>query len=143
MRELYAKVISIEIDDTLYQKAAARFADDAGVQIVHGDCSKELLVVLATLREPAVFWLDGHYSGAGTGKGDLEDPILVSLGQITTHPVKEHVIFIDDARNFDGRGGRPDLSEVCSRLKTINRNYILRIQNDIVIAATTVPPPVG
>ncbi|MBI5686693.1 MAG: hypothetical protein HZC54_16630 [Verrucomicrobia bacterium] len=142
MKPLYASVISIEIDDTLYRKACERFAGDTNVRIVHGDCSGELPSILATLREPAVFWLDGHFSGAGTGQGVVADPILLSLDQIAAHPVKEHVIFIDDARTFDGRDGRPDLSEVLNRLKKINDRYILRIQADVVIAATTVAPPV-
>lgn len=142
MKPLYASVISIEIDDTLYRKACERFARDANVKIVHGDCIQQLPGILAALREPAVFWLDGHYSGAGTGKGVVADPILTSLDQIAAHPVKEHVIFIDDARTFDGRDGRPDLSEVLSRLKKINSRYILRVQGDIVIAATVASPPV-
>jgi len=135
MKALYASVISIEIDDALYQKARAKFAGDANVRIVHGDCVRELPAILAALSEPAVFWLDGHYSGAGTGKGELEDPILVSLDQIATHPAKEHVIFIDDARNYDGREGGPDLSAILSRLKKINNRYSLRIQSDIIVAA--------
>lgn len=142
MKPLYASVISIEIDDTFYRKACERFTHDANVRIVHGDCASELPGILATLQEPAVFWLDGHYSGAGTGKGVVADPILLSLDQLAAHPVKEHVIFIDDARTFDGREGRPDLSEVFNRLKKINGRYILRIHADIVIAATAAPPPV-
>jgi hypothetical protein len=135
MKVLYASVISIEIDETLYQKACARFAGDANVRIVHGDCVQELPAILASLHEPAVFWLDGHYSGAGTGKGELEDPILVSLDQIATHSVKDHVIFIDDARTFDGREGGPDLLGILSRLKKINSRYSLRIQSDVIVAA--------
>lgn len=142
MKPFYANIISIEIDDVLYRKACERFAHDANVRIVHGDCVREMPAILAALREPAVFWLDGHYSGAGTGKGVVEDPILMSLDQIAAHPVKEHVIFIDDARIFDGREERPDLSEVLNRLKKINSSYILRLQGDIIIAATVAPFPV-
>jgi hypothetical protein len=141
VKRLYAKVISIEVDETLYRKACTRFAADGNVRIVHGDCARKLPEILAELQEPAVFWLDGHYSGGETGKGEMEDPILISLGQIAAHPIKEHVIFIDDARTFDGREGHPDISDVLSDIKKINSRYVIRIQSDIV-AATVVPLPV-
>lgn len=49
---------------------------------------------------------------------------------------------MDDARTFDGREVRPDLSEVLNRIEKINSRYILRIHGDIIMVATVVPPPV-
>lgn len=138
IKDMYSSVISIEVDEALYKKACVRFAADKNVRIVHGDCAGELPTILATMHEPAVFWLDGHYSGGETGKGEVEDPILISLNQIEAHPVREHVIFIDDARTFDGREGRPDISEVFNYIKKIDHRYIIRVQNDIIVA-TVVP----
>lgn len=142
VRHLYASVISIEVDEALYRKACARFAGDGNVRIVHGDCASEMPAILAGLQEPAVFWLDGHYSGGETGKGVVDDPILISLNQIAAHPIKDHVIFIDDARTFDGREGRPDISDVFNCIKKINEKYVIRIQSDIIVA-TAVPLPVN
>lgn len=141
IKDMYASVISIEIDEALYKMACVRFAADKNVKIVHGDCARELPVILATLYEPAVFWLDGHYSGGETGKGEIEDPILISLSQIAALPAQEHVIFVDDARTFDGREGRPDISDIFNSIKKINSRYILRVQNDIIIASL-VPLPI-
>ena len=135
MKPVFGSVISIEIDNALYLKARSRFERDANVSIRQGDCVSELPAILDGLKEPAVFWLDGHYSGGGTGKGVVEDPILISLEQISAHSVKGHAIFIDDARTFDGREGRPELHEVLAKLKQINPLYLLRIQNDIIVAA--------
>ena len=140
IKDMYQSVISIEVDPALHQKACARFAGDGKVQIVLGDCAKKLPEILATLQEPAVFWLDGHYSGGGTGKGEVEDPILISLNQIAAHSIRGHVIFVDDARTFDGREGRPDISDVFSCIKKIDGRYIIRIQNDIIVATTTPLP---
>ena len=141
-KDIYANVISIEVDEKLYKKACQRFAADHNVRIVHGDCARELSAILATLKEPAVFWLDGHYSGGETGKGIVEDPILISLNQIASHPVRDHVIFIDDARTFDGREGRPDISDIFNEIKKIDSRYIIRVQNDIIVA-TVVPLPIN
>ena len=141
VKDMYSTVISIEVDAALHKKACERFAEDRNVRIVHGDCAKKLPEILAGMQEPAVFWLDGHYSGGETGKGEIEDPILISLNQIAAHPVREHVIFIDDARTFDGREGRPDISEVFNCIKKIDSRYVIRVQSDIIVA-TVVPLPV-
>ncbi len=141
IKDMYASVISIEVDDALHKRACVRFAADKNVRIAHGDCARELPAILETLDEPAVFWLDGHYSGGETGKGEIEDPILISLNQIAAHPVREHVIFIDDARTFDGREGRPDISEVFNYIKKIDSRYVIRVQSDIIVA-TIIPLPI-
>lgn len=138
IKDMYSNMISIEVDEALYKKACIRFAADKNVHIMHGDCARELPAILATLHEPAVFWLDGHYSGGETGKGEVEDPILISLNQIAAHPIRDHVIFIDDARTFDGREGRPDISDVFNSIKRIDSRYIIRVQSDIIVA-TVVP----
>jgi len=140
--DMYPSVISIEVDDALYQKACFRFSADKNVRIVHGDCARVMPEILAELRQPAVFWLDGHYSGGETGKGEVEDPILISLNQIAAHSVEGHVLFIDDARTFDGREGRPDISDVLNCLKKINSRYIIRVQSDIIVA-TIEPLPIN
>lgn len=137
IKDMYSSVISIEVDEALYKKACERFANDKNVRISHGDCAQEMPALLATLQEPAVFWLDGHYSGGETGKGVVEDPILISLNQIADHPVREHVIFVDDARTFDGREGRPDISDVFNCIKKIDSRYIIRVQSDIIVATIT------
>lgn len=134
IKDMYSSVISMEVDEALYKKACIRFATDKNVRMVHGDCAEELPTILSSLHEPAVFWLDGHYSGGETGKGEVEDPILISLNQIAIHPVREHVIYIDDARTFDGREGRPDISEVFNCIKKIDSRYIIRVQSDIIVA---------
>lgn len=133
-KDMYPKVISIEVDEALHRKASERFADDRNVHIELGDCAKQMPEILAGLHEPAVFWLDGHYSGGITGKGEAEDPILISLNQIAAHPVRGHVIFVDDARTFDGREGHPDIAEVFNCIKQIDSRYIIRVQSDIIVA---------
>lgn len=141
VRQFYDSVYSIEVDAELHRRACERFANHSNVHIVLGDCAAKLPEILASLKEPAVFWLDGHYSGGITGKGEVEDPILISLHQIAANPVRGHVIFVDDARTFDGREGRPDISDVFNCIKKIDSRYIIRVQCDIIVA-TDVPLPV-
>ncbi len=137
LKDLCAEVISIEVDPALHEFAKRRFRSCPKVRLVFGDCAEELPKVLAEINRPAVFWLDGHWSGGITGRGLLDDPILLSLQQIKAHSLNSHVLLIDDARCFDGRESRPHIVDVIELLKSINPEYRILIHQDIISA---VPP---
>ena len=137
VKDMYSSVISIEVDEALYKKACVRFADDKNVRIAHGDCAKKLPEILARCKSRRYSGSTGITAAAKPARAKIEDPILISLNQIAAHPVREHVIFIDDARTFDGREGRPDISEVFNCIKKIDSRYIIRVQSDIIVATVT------
>lgn len=68
--------------------------------------------VLRELKQPALFWLDGHYSEGFTAKGDKETPIYDELNWIFSVPERRHVIIIDDARCFGVYADYPTLAEL-------------------------------
>ena len=68
VREEFGALHSIELLDSLYKAAVARFEDDSKIRIHRGDSGDVLSSVISTFSNPAVFWLDGHYSGSGTAK---------------------------------------------------------------------------
>lgn len=140
LRHSFKRVISIEIDPALHQIAKSRVSGVPNVEMVLGDCVVELPKILSQLDGRAAFWLDGHWSGGVTGRGALDDPILVSLNQIGSHPNKNHVLFIDDARAFQGGNTAPDLVEVLLAIRAINPNYKILVQNDIIIAVPGTAP---
>lgn len=108
-------IYSIELDEALWNHASRRFAGRADVRLRRGDSARELSGILAELREPALFWLDAHYSGDGTARGTGDSPIMQELASIAAHQVRAHAILIDDARLFVGRDGYPTL-EACRGL---------------------------
>jgi hypothetical protein len=134
LRHTFRQVISIEIDPALHEIAKARTAGATNVELILGDCVKELPALLSKLDSRAVFWLDGHWSGGVTGRGVIDDPILVSLNQIAGHSRKDHILFIDDARTFQGGNGAPDLVEVLLAIRAINPDYRIVVHSDIVVA---------
>jgi hypothetical protein len=73
--------------------------------------------VLAGLREPALFWLDAHYCGPGSARGPLDSPIARELEALEAHPVRGHVVLIDDMRYFSGIGGYPDAGALAAALR--------------------------
>src|SRR5437870_4828171 len=63
----FKRVISIEIDEALHQQARALVRDRANVELLLGPSEHWLPQIVHTVSGPALFWLDAHYSGPGTG----------------------------------------------------------------------------
>ncbi len=132
MRRHCPRIISIELDDARYERARARFAGTAGVTILHGDSARVLPAVVAGLQEPALFWLDGHYSGPGTARGELATPILAELTHVLAHPVEGHTILVDDARHFDGTGDYPTLAALERHVRGLRPDASIVVRDDMI-----------
>lgn len=100
-KDTFSRILSIELDQALYERAAKRFARYANVSILLGDSGDVLQDVLATVTVPCLFWLDAHFSGGITVRGNLDTPVLQELEHMLTHKVAEHVVLIDDADWLD------------------------------------------
>lgn len=112
LRRDFDRFYSIEIDRDLAERAQRRFRSDPRVEILCGDSGTLLPRVLEKLATPALFWLDGHYSGPGTSAGVEASPVAREVGHVVGHAVGGHVIVIDDARYFVGKDGYPTLEEL-------------------------------
>jgi hypothetical protein len=122
---------SIELADIYFQQAKDRFKSYANVELLHGDSGSLMPLVLSKLKTPALFWLDGHYSGGLTGQGECDTPVSAELQAILTSQCKSHVILIDDVRCFDGSNGYPHLDDL---LKTVREqsSYRAEVSTDII-----------
>jgi hypothetical protein len=111
-RDYFDRLYSIEIYEPSVIAARKRFAANPHVTIVHGDSATALPTLVATITEPILFWLDGHYSGKGTGMGEQETPIVAEIDHILKlRPPGRDAIIVDDARCFIGANGYPRLDE--------------------------------
>jgi len=108
---IFDVIYSIELFDDFYEQNQRRFARFPKVRLRHGDSAVELPKILDELREPALFWLDAHYSGTGTGRADLDTPIEAELREIAARGIPGHVILIDDARDFTGENDYPTVEQ--------------------------------
>ncbi len=131
-RNRFEKIISIELDLELYEKAKALFASDPHISICHGDSSEALPELLAAINSPCLFWLDGHYSGGPTARGRLSTPIMEELKCIFSHNVKGHIVLIDDARCFTGADDYPTLDELESFVMQQRPDCYFNVQDDII-----------
>jgi len=132
MKIHFQKIISIELSPSLFKSAKNRFKQDDNIEIVQGDSSKLLPKILKKLKEPVIFWLDGHYSSGFTAKGEKECPILEELDAIFNNNELPNVILIDDARCFNGNGDYPTIEQLLKKVKTHNDRYTIEIKYDII-----------
>lgn len=66
---------------------------------------------LATLNEPALFWLDaGYFLWAGEHK--TTDRLMTELDSIFRHKIPNHVVLIDDVVSWSGRDGTPEVTDL-------------------------------
>jgi hypothetical protein len=130
-RKSFLQIFSIELHEGLAALARRRFDKQPHIHLFQGDSRQVLPEILAGIHEPAVFWLDGHYSGAGTARSDRDTPIEEELAAIGRHPIKSHVILIDDARDF-GQGDYPSSDALTRILKGYFPSSIVEIRDDIL-----------
>lgn len=131
-KDHFKKIISIELADHFYEYAKKRFSSYPHISIIQGDSGKVLPDILQHISDPCLFWLDGHYSGGNTAKGELETPIVEELHHILNHHVKNHVILIDDARLFTGKNDYPTIHELKRLVMKNGKNRTFEVKDDMI-----------
>lgn len=112
MSKRFDKIYSIELSPELHAAAIRRFASQPHIEILQGDSGAVLPELLKRVDKPALFWLDAHFSGGETTRTDIDTPIEAELRVILNHKVKNHVVLIDDAREFVGKNGYPPAASI-------------------------------
>ncbi len=130
-KENFERLYSIELSKKLFLKAQKRFENDEKISISHGDSAKVLNDILSNINALSLFWLDGHYSGGITAKGQKECPVIEELNIIFKNN-KNHIILIDDARLFTGKYDYPTYEEVKDVVEHYDKDYIVKIESDII-----------
>jgi hypothetical protein len=93
----------------LCDRARTRFKRCSHVKVLHGNSGQLLKEVVPTLAGPTLFWLDAHYMGGISARGDIDTPILEELSCIFASKSTNHIILIDDARCFGADPSYPSL----------------------------------
>jgi len=114
LKYIVEKIYSIEIDNFLADKAQSRFKKNRNITIINGDSAAEIPDIVKKLEKPALFWLDAHFSGGITGKGDEDSPLKKELKFIKDNAPAGSIIAIDDIADCNGQNGYPLLDEIIS-----------------------------
>lgn len=131
-RKNFEHIYSIELSEKLWADAVTRFQKFDNITILQGDSGKVLKDIILLLKQPAIFWLDGHYSAGETAKGEKECPIFEEIDCILINNQYKHVLLVDDARCFNGQGDYPTIESLTAYIKSKNNQYELEVKNDII-----------
>lgn len=132
MKEDFSRIVSIELDRTLAKQAKEHFRSCRNVEVMEGDSSEILPQVLSTLRAPALFWLDGHFSSGITAKGVGNTPVVAELSAILGGDESQHVVLIDDARDFGRARDYPSLDQLRAIVQTRRPGWEVTLKDDII-----------
>lgn len=131
MQHRFAQIYSIEISPQLAHKARQRFSGKNHITIIENDSAIALKELVPKLNGPALFWLDGHYSGGNTGKGEKETPIMEELETILSSKIP-HVVMIDDARCFGTEKDYPTLPELEVFVRSTSPEAHIFVKHDCI-----------
>ena len=132
VRKCFEQIYSVELGEKLYKDAKRRFKHYKHITLFHGDSGDVVPKTLKEITKPCLFWLDGHYSAGSTAQSKKKSPIEEEIAAILAHDVDNHVILIDDAREFIGQGGYPKLDELIKFVKKTRGDLSVSVEYDII-----------
>jgi hypothetical protein len=128
----FDKIYSIELSEDLFKQAQKRFARYKHITVVQGDSPRVMPEILKRIDVPCLFWLDGHYSAGIKVKGEIVMPIFKELNHIFGHPVKNHIILIDDASLFVGKNDYPSIESMQKLINSRLPHHFFDVRDDII-----------
>jgi len=127
----FSKIFSIEINKDLYLANLEKFKNNKEVILIHGDSGLEFPSLISKIDRQATFWLDAHFHKR---KQVIRTwcPLYEELQAISTSPIKNHIIMIDDMRVFGNSmwGKRVSKEKVIEKILSINPNYKITYEDN-------------
>lgn len=148
MEPFFDVLISIELSADFVTASRTRFAKSTKISIIQGDSASGLPWALQQIGEqPALVWLDAHYSGGKTARGESNTPVADELSVLLNMRAAKDVILIDDIRYFwpvpehgflthEAVLGYPLLNSVADRL--VLASYSIFVFGDALLAIPNV-----
>jgi protein-L-isoaspartate O-methyltransferase len=125
-------VTTVELEPTLYERAARRFEGNPAVTVIHGDALDEIPQLVAASPHPPLVWLDGHHSGGGTAVGAVVEP-AVEILRALTGVARGTTLVVDDLRMF-GMGDMPTLLELVDAASRVAQSVQVGPDNLVIRA---------
>jgi len=119
----FNKVYTIEVSEYYYQKTKDKYNGNK-IDFILGDSSVVFEMLLPTIQDKTIFFLDGHWSGGNTGRAAKDCPLVEEIANIYELFTPEAIIIIDDFRLFGLDKSSGKLGEDWSQ---INKESLLSI----------------
>jgi hypothetical protein len=130
LKNEFKEIHSIELSEKLYKMCLNIFKYDININLYHGDSSKIIPEIIKNIEHNTVFWLDGHYSGGETARGEVDCPLLQEIESISNDFNNQCLIIIDDFRLF-GTNTFEDWSNIS--IENIKEILSHRLQDEKII----------
>jgi len=144
----FDRVYSIEQSDGLYLAAKNVLGHVRNVELIHSSSPEGLKSVKETSHKACVYWLDAHWSGAGTAGSDNQCPLLEEL-QALTPCDQSSVLLIDDARLFlstpqppHDPDQWPTISQIVKALDACLIGNFTAVVEDVIVCVPTRAMPI-
>ena len=129
----FNKLISIEIDPVLVEKARERFKNDPRIEIVQGSSSEVLEDILSRIQENVIIWLDAHFPTTPAAQHnysvekekDIRIPLEKEINVLQKRiGIFNDVILIDDLRCYED--DLPGVVSFNDHMKMLGQSNITR-----------------
>jgi hypothetical protein len=132
LRKTFREIHSVELAPGLHASAVAQLRHLGHIHIHLGDSARELPSIAASLKAPAIFWLDGHFCAGPSARGSKDTPVFEELDYLLGRPAGKNVVLIDDARLFNGSDGYPTIDELRLMVKAKRPDASFDVELDII-----------
>lgn len=126
MEPYFKTLYTIEISQQYYNNTKERYNGDK-INFILGDSSHIFSLLLPTINDDTIFFLDGHWSADNTGKGDKDCPLMEECELINSKFKGNAILIIDDFRLF---GTGPNCGNEICNWEDISKDGIINILKD-------------
>lgn len=114
----FKTVLTVELDAKLAAQAKAFLASHRNVTVYQGDAVALLPQMLAHPGAGrCVVFLDAHYSGGDTARGEVPEPAIAELDILARHRDRIAGIVMDDFRCFGVEDGFPTKAQLLAAVE--------------------------
>ena len=131
-RNNFDKIYSIELGADLAEFSRKRFRNNEHIEIVQGDSGRKISEVLNRISEPAILYLDAHYSGKDAVRGYKDCAVGDELPAILKTNT-DHIIIIDDAHLFTEERDYPSIESISRYIQTTRPQSIINLENNCIV----------
>lgn len=120
--QYFQKVYTIEKSESIYNDTVHRLGHIKNIDFLLGHSAEKLKEILRQVQEPAIFWLDAHWSAGITYGKDEKSPLIDEL-KIILKNSKYNLLLIDDASLFLAPPPKPHKIENWPTIHEILDNF--------------------